>query len=314
MALPFDPRQLNSFITIARKGSISRAAEALCIAQPALSRQVRLLEESLDVKLFARHGRGVVLTAEGELLLRRGEQLLQQLEETAEAVTAMSGEVTGQVVFGLIPSVVHALSGDIIEAFRHRFPKVLLIVEEAMSGTLQELIEKKRVNLAITYEPFQRRNLRCKPLMEEQLYLIGPANSSIGNTTKISLRRALQFPMALPGPNHSLRIMLEKAANKLELPLLLDTEVNTLPLQIDLVRRGLAHTVLPLATVLPHINRDELTACPITSPHLTRRLVLATPADKPTSLASLRLQQMVESWVGQQLARSDWPGATSAQS
>ena len=310
MSKPFDLRQLNSFITVSTCGSFSRASERLCIAQPALSRQIRLMEEYLGAKLFVRHGRGVVLTAAGEVLQERASKLLQEVEATAEAVSAVSGEVTGQVIFGLIPSVAHSLAGDIVQQFRQTFPKVSLTVEQAMSGTLQELTEQKQINLAITYEPYQRRNLRCTPLMKEQLYLIGPANSKVAKAPKVKLATALKCPMVLPGNNHVLRIMLEKAAAQEKLPLKLDTEVNTLSLQLDLVRRGLAHTVLPLATVLRSVKRGEMTACPIVSPQLVRKLVLATPADKPTSVASMQLQQLIEREVHRQITSGQWPGAS----
>lgn len=313
MSQALNLHQLNSFLTVAKSGSFTRAAILLNIAQPALSRQVRLLEESLEVKLFVRHGRGVVTTAAGQLLQTRAIHLLEEVEATASAVSAIAGEVTGQVIFGLIPSVAHSLAGDIVQQFREDFPRVSLVVESAMSGTLQELTEQKQINLAITYQPYQRRNLRCTPLMEEQLYFIGTANCPAASAAEIPLQSALQFPMVLPGNNHGLRIMIEKAATQVHLPVLLDTEVNTLALQLDLVRRGLAHTILPLATVLRSVERGEMTACPIVSPTLTRKLVLATPADSPTSVASMRLQQLVEQTVHQQVSCGEWPGARLAE-
>jgi len=117
--------------------------------------------------------------------------------------------------------------------------------------------------------------------------------------------------MVLPGPNHSLRIMLEQAAKAAKVPLKLDIEVNTLPLQIDLVRRGQVYTVLPLATVIRQVDNRELAAWPIARPTLARKLVLGSPADRPTSLASLRLQQLVAETVKELIASGDWPGAES---
>jgi LysR family nitrogen assimilation transcriptional regulator len=310
MSLPFDLRQLNSFVTVAKCGSFSKASITLSTAQPALSRQVRLMEESLQVKLFVRHGRGVVLTTAGELLKQKAKQILEDVDSAASAVSSVAGEVTGQVIFGLIPSVAHSLSGDIIQQFREKYPKVSLVVEEAMSGTLQALTEQKQINLAITYKPYQRRNLQCTPLMEEQLYLIGPANSPIAKFSQIKLQDALEYTLALPSRNHGLRQAIEDAASAKKLKVKLYIEVNTLPLQIDMVHRGLAHTVLPLATVQKHVNLGEMTACAIIYPKLTRKLVLATPADKPTSMASMMLQQLVEQEVNNKISQGHWPGAS----
>ena len=103
--LKIDLRQLNSFLTIAKRGSFSRASEALFIAQPALSRQIRLLEEALDAELFVRHGRGVLLTTAGEVLYERAKGLLKDTEQLQADVAAVSGTVTGQVKLGLLPTI-----------------------------------------------------------------------------------------------------------------------------------------------------------------------------------------------------------------
>lgn len=100
--LKIDLRQLNTFLTIANVGSFSRASEKLFIAQPALSRQIRLMEEALNVEVFVRHGRGVALTVAGELLYEKATAIFQELERTQASVAAIAGEVTGQVVLGLV--------------------------------------------------------------------------------------------------------------------------------------------------------------------------------------------------------------------
>ncbi len=309
MSRSFDLHQLNSFITVAKCGSFSRAAEQLCITQPALSRQIRTLEESLGVELFNRHGRGVVVTVAGELLQVRAAQLLQDGETIREEIAAVAGEVTGRVTLGLIPSVSHSLVGDIIQQYRETFPKVSLVVEEAMSGTLQELTEQKKIDLAITYKPYQGRLLHCSSLITEQLYLIGPGDSSIAEFSDISLEDALQYPIALPSNNHGLRNILERAAADEHLSLQLDIEVNTLPWQIDIVQRGLAYTVLPMAAVRTRAKYGEVVACPIVSPKLERELVLATATDSRNSMACLKLQQMITNEVHRQVISGEWIGA-----
>ncbi len=112
LQIKIDFRQLNTFLTIANTGSFSRASEKLFIAQPALSRQIRLMEEALNVQVFVRHGRGVVLTpAGGELLYQKAQAILQDLERTQASVSAIAGEVTGQVVLGILPTAAYSFSG-----------------------------------------------------------------------------------------------------------------------------------------------------------------------------------------------------------
>jgi len=98
------------------------------------------------------------------------------------------------------------------------------------------------------------------------------------------------------------------AANE-HLSLQLDIEVNTLPWQIDIVQRGLAYTVLPLAIVQKRVKSGKIVACPIVTPKLERELVLATATDSRNSMASLKLQQMIENEVRRQILNGEWLGA-----
>jgi LysR family transcriptional regulator, nitrogen assimilation regulatory protein len=308
-----DIRQLNTFLTVAETGSFSHASERLFIAQPALSRQVRLLEEALNVKLFVRHGRGVVMTAAGELLKERSRALLLDLENIRTEVAAVAGEVTGEVILGLIPSVAHTLSGAIIQKYRETYPQVTLIIEQAMSGTLKEMVEQDRANIAVMYQPQVHRNLNYSPFITETLYLVGPADSEHSTKAQISLKQAMQLTHALPGQGNGLRSTLESAAASVGETLHIDTEVNALLLQLDMVRRGICHTILPYATVHEMISRGELTATKIVSPEITRKLVLATPADRPASVATRKLGDMIVTEVCNQSRSGAWVGNMDAE-
>ena len=308
MSLHFDLKQLNSFLTIAELGNFSRAAEQLCIAQSALSRQIRLLEEELGAQLFVRHGRGVVTTAAGELLIEKARSLMDDANRLKDQIAQTEGKVTGVVRLGLISSLTHGLMASILTHFKRLYPEVQLIIEQAMSGSLKEMTVQNRVDLALIYAPSNPRNLHCTPLIDEKLYLVGPASSDISNHTSINLKQALNFEMALPARNHGLRITIEEHATKLGQPLIIDTEVNSLSLQLELVRMGTAHTILPLATIKEQLQSGELTAIPINRPYLSRRLVLASPADRPASVACRKLQSVIFSELKRQANNEEWPG------
>src|SRR3954469_10734762 len=123
-----DLRQLTTFVQVADLGSLSKAAERLRIAQPALSRQIRLLEEELKVTLFTRHGRGMVLTPAGELLRGRASGILRQVEEARADLMEEAGAVRGRVVFGMPPTVGDVLATRLIERFLALHPEVRLRV------------------------------------------------------------------------------------------------------------------------------------------------------------------------------------------
>jgi len=306
--LTIDLRQLNTFLTVADTGSFSRASEKLFVAQPALSRQIRMLEEALNVDVFVRHGRGVVMTAAGELLYERARALLQSLERTQADVTAVAGEVTGRVMLGLLPTVTHSFSGTIIEQYRKRFPQVHLAVRSAMSGTLQQMVMQHRVNLAITYHHANHKNLRYRPLIEERLYLISPINTKVAKRSEITLEEVLDLPLVMPEEKHGLRVAMEKQAAERKKSLNLALEVSAWPMLTDMVRRGLGYTILSSAAVHDMTLRNEVIAIPITNPEIKRTLSIVTPADLPASVATTKLTEIIMQQVAEQVEAGTWKG------
>ncbi|AZT82501.1 LysR family transcriptional regulator [Marinobacter sp. NP-4(2019)] len=307
--LNIDLRQLNTFLTVADTGSFSRASEKLFVAQPALSRQIRMLEESLNVEVFVRHGRGVVLTAAGELLYERARTLLQSLERTQADVTAVAGEVTGQVTLGLLPTVAHTFSGATIEEYRKRFPQVTLAVKSAMSGTLQQMVLQHRLNLAITYSHHgSQKNLRYRPLIEERFYLISPPDTKVSKLSEITLDEVMDLPLVLPEEKHGLRVRMEKEAAERNKSLNLALEVSAWPMLTDMVRRGLGYTILSSAAVHDMTTRSEVVAIPITSPEISRTLAIVTPMDLPSSVATLKLAEIIMQQVAIQVQAGIWNG------
>ncbi|WP_323750295.1 LysR family transcriptional regulator [Marinobacter sp.] len=306
--LKIDLRQLNTFLTIAEVGSFSRASEKLFVAQPALSRQIRLMEEALNTEVFVRHGRGVVLTVAGELLYEKALAIFQDLERTQASVAAISGEVTGQIILGMLPTAADTFSGSIIAEFRRKFPRVRLSVKSAMSGTLQQMVSQHRVDLAVTYNHGKHKHVQHTPLIEERFFLIAPPTDNLAMRPSISLEEVLELPLVMPEEKHGLRELIEKAAVKHQRKLQLAIEVNAWPLLVDLVKRGLGYTVLSYASVYEMAMRKEVVAIPIDTPELHRSLAIATPRDLPPSLATLKLAEIIMNQVTLQVAEGIWEG------
>ena len=124
-------KQLEYFVSVAELGSFSKAARALNVAQPALSRQVRALETDLREPLLLRNGRGVALTEAGQRLLDHGNSLLQQVAQVREEMGATRGEPVGRITIALPPSISRQLTLPLIDSFRRELPKARLAVKAA---------------------------------------------------------------------------------------------------------------------------------------------------------------------------------------
>ncbi|WP_143479115.1 LysR family transcriptional regulator, partial [Pseudomonas aeruginosa] len=143
------PKQLSYFLRISELGSFSKAAAVLYIAQPALSRQIKHLEEELGVKLFERSDAGIYLTAAGRLLSDRAKALLTQIESVRNEISTMALRMQGNIALGVPPSFFGLVTTRLVEELRNQYPDVRLTVVEGISSTLHELLLGGQLDLAI---------------------------------------------------------------------------------------------------------------------------------------------------------------------
>ena len=135
-----DVPQLRTILYVAELGSLSKAADRLRIAQPALSRQVRLLEEELGIRLFDRHGRGMEVTEAGKEVLRHAQRIMQELDEIRATVADEDAPLRGHVSIGMPPTVSDILSVPLVSAFQARHPEAKL-----QNGAWQEVSAERVV-------------------------------------------------------------------------------------------------------------------------------------------------------------------------
>lgn len=152
-----DIRQLRYFLAIAKEGQITRAAKALNMEQPPLSRQLKLMEQELNVTLFDRNGKGLKLTHAGELLRQKAESLLHQFNETLKEVKELDEGIQGMLSIGSVVSCISLLPQS-IEIFRERYPLVTFKIWEGDHYLLGEQLEKRAIELIIARLPFEAPN------------------------------------------------------------------------------------------------------------------------------------------------------------
>ena len=137
-----DLKQLRTFIMVAESGSLSSASDRLRLAQPALSRQIKLLEDEIGFDLFIRSGRGMQLTEHGGVLLSRVAGLIKQLDDSIQDVRSLLAEPTGHVVLGCIPTASHVVAGRIAVRVAAELPQVSLRIVEGYAGHLIDWLQQ----------------------------------------------------------------------------------------------------------------------------------------------------------------------------
>ncbi|EKF74052.1 LysR family transcriptional regulator [Alcanivorax hongdengensis A-11-3] len=288
-----DLKQLNAFVVVADTGSMVAAASQLGLSQPSLSRLIRQLEADLGSRLLHRTGRGVSVTDSGRMVMEQARALLDQATALRQSVAAHQGQVSGQLAFGLPPSMGVYLSGPLISDYHRRYPLVHLQIGEALSGDLQERLLAHKLDLAILYDGAISASLSVLPLGREPLLLIGPADQAPMQQRDITFEQVARLPLVLPGVRHGLRALLEQYAFRESRPLTLAVEADSLRVQLDLVRRGLGFTILPARTLKALNDDGRLVGIPVLSPSLERRSVLAWRRDAVLSPATLAMRDAV---------------------
>ena len=167
-----DLKQLEYFVRVAELGSFTRAAIALDVAQPALSRQVRLLEVELRQSLLIRNGRGATPTEAGKLLLAHGRGILHQVERAREELGRVRGSLAGRVAIGLPPTLARVLTVPLTRAFRQQLPDAQLSISEGLSVVMQEWLLSGRLDIAVLYNAQPAAGIDIAPLLTEELALV----------------------------------------------------------------------------------------------------------------------------------------------
>lgn len=279
--MPIELRQLRAFVEIARSGSFSRAASLLSIAQPALSRQVRLLEAELAAPLFHRNGRGAVLTPAGERLLGHAEDVLRRVAEARRDLAALQEQPAGAVALGIPPSVAVALLTPLVVHMRDRYPGVRLHVMEGFSGTVVDWIETGRADLGITYDIRRSPLILTEMLLVEELFLVRRPDPEGCSPATIRGAALAAVPLVLPARPHGLRLLCERVMGQQGHGLDIRFEIDSMPTMKELAETGVAATVLPFGAVAREVAAGRLEALRIVEPGIRRTMVLATAAQRP---------------------------------
>ena len=240
-----DLKQLRTFRAVAELGSLSKAADRLRAAQPALSRHIKLLEHELRVELFIRNGRGMLLTSAGQILLDRTTGLVRQIEQVRDDIQSASGKPSGRVILGLVPTVSAVLSGRLARRIITDLPDISLRIVESYGGHLVEWLHRGEMDLAITYGPADDLHLSVHSIGHEDLAVVGPPGSGLGKKKQVELEWLVKQRLILPSISHGLRALLEKAVARKKLTLNAMIEADSYRAQIALMEEGLGYTLLP---------------------------------------------------------------------
>lgn len=284
-----DLRQLKYFRAVCEAGSFTKAATKLAVTQPALSKHIKILESELGIQLFYRHGRGVLLTDEGQELLKKAVPILLQIQEIKATFNPETRKVTGKVRLGLPPSIAAAIGADLMCAFSEIHPQASLLIIDAYSGYINELLVDGRIDLAVLNRAIRAPHISLDHLTTESLHVIchqkiAQAHGFVEGET-IPLTKAVKLPLVLPSSHHGLRRIIENVAREQDLDVNIQAECDSLSVVHDLVAKARYATILPVSTIREISSVPEISSWRLVAPALKNELMLGASLHKPMTAA-----------------------------
>lgn len=307
-----DFRQLKTFICVAESGSLSRASDRMRIAQPALSRQIKLLEHEVGVPLFDRHVRGMELTEAGTELLRRVSGVIRQLELTMQDVQSLHAEISGNVALALMPTISAVFAARLVRRISRELPQVSLRIREGYSVDVLTWVQRGDVDIAFLYGPSSDLHISTKELLHEEVVLISPPGSLDGAAPQPGFDLIETLPLVLPGRPYALRHLVESTAKKAGHTINVPYEVDSYWAIKSMVMSGIGHSFLPPASLKTELEQGLMEARSVGSGGLWRQLVLGVPSQRPNTRAADAVLDLLLDEIATMIADGDWqaqPGA-----
>ena len=303
-------RHLRYFVAIVDHGSLSRAALVLHVAQPALSQQLRQLEQELGAQLLHRSAQGVLSTDAGRVFYEHAQAILKQVSDARSAVTQSTTRPSGSVILGLPHSISGALALPLLMAARASYPEITLQLTEELSGNLAEQLRSGRINLAVLFDDGQLGAFASTALVEEALLFICRSGSGFGPRGKrVSLAQALATTLILPAQQQGVRPGIENAARAAGLALSAVIEINSIAILKSALLADMGATILPVAPLLAEVANGALQARPLHSPALARSVTLCASKNIPLTNAAAAVSRLVHQVTRELCQSGAWSGA-----
>lgn len=279
-------RVLRYFLTVVNEESITKAADALHITQPTLSRQLAQMEDEIGVKLFDRGSRKITLTNEGILLRRRAEEILQLVDKTEKEMTEQEKLVEGEISIGCGELASVQMVAELIKSFRERYPLVRYDIHTANADHIRERLDKGLTDIGLLLEPvdIEKYEFIRMHIKERWIVLMRP-DDSLTEKESVTPKDLSKLPVCLvkrPLVKNELASWFGNDFKNLHIVFTSNMSTNA----AIMVQNGLAYALV-LEGSLPYLNTKQICYRPL-YPELTSTSVIAWKRNQPQSLAAAK--------------------------
>jgi DNA-binding transcriptional LysR family regulator len=266
-------REIRAFVTVANAGNFTRAAARLHLSQPALTVQIRRLEEIVGARLFDRNSRSVALTQTGRELLPLLQRSLDDMERVLRDARALGEGTSGTIRLACLPTFAASTLPDLIRAFRERVPRAGFQIRDAVASTVIALVRNEEVDIGLTGGDVVDASIEVLHTGSDQLVAVLPKAHPLARKRRIAVADLARSPLVLTAPGTSVRSVVDAALNAAGCTPEIACEPTYMMTAVAMVRGGLGVTILP-ASAREVLAEPELVARPIDDPAFVRATAL----------------------------------------
>ena len=288
-----DYDQLASFLEVAKLQSFSRAAEKIYRTQPAISAQVRLLEQECGEKLFDRSGKKVLLTPAGEILQRYAEKILGLHTEALQAIAELNQTPRGKLYIGANEATCLYVLPKTFAQFRQLYPLVQISIYRNFSHKILQKVQEGAVDLGIVTLPQSASNIEVLPVFRDEVQVVVPKNHPLAKSRSVTVEEVAQHPLILPKTGHT-RVVIDRLLRDFRGQLQISMEMASVETQKKFVGAGLGISLISRTYAQPEVAAGLLKLIPLEGQKIYRELGLIYRRDRYLSLPAKVFLQVVQ--------------------
>ncbi len=250
-------RQMEYLVALAETGQFVEAARRSSVSQPALSKQVREVEDALGVELFERARPHVLLTDAGEDIVERARRILSSTRELINAAKLYGGQPTGTLKLGVIPTIAPYGLPGLLSKVRENFPDVAFEIQELQTDTLLERLRSGSIDLGLLAQPFENQGLSGPDLVFEPFVFVAPADHPLSVHESIKPHEIAGASLLLMEDGHCLRDQARDVCALAGAPPGTTVTAASVTTLVRMVESGLGATLLPASALSTEVRDDH---------------------------------------------------------
>ncbi len=283
-------QQLKYFQVVAKMQHMTRAAEALSISQPALSRSIARLEDELGVPLFERQGRTIMLNRYGRLFLKRADTILKEMEEGKKELIGLQDPDSGEVSLGFLHTLGSHIIPNLIRSFRNNFPKVKFELNQDGSESLLRDLERGVTDLCLVSTKEKRNEIMWVKLWSEELFIIAPKTHPFAARESIALEETADESFIFFKRGIGIREITDQLCQEAGITPKITFEGEEIGTVAGLVSSGMGIAIIPN---IKGIDWSIITKIPVSRPKCKREIGIAWVEGRYLSPATQRFRQFI---------------------